>query len=125
MTRRLVSEAASARRSLPDLQRSNEAGLRLAAIACLQTFPDANHLDWLATRLDPELEKPFVGYQAAIALRQAVRKLPSGNIPQLKDALTRAKQLAERIPDDPPRLNVLNLALQELARRNSEPAVAA
>lgn len=60
------------------------------AIAVLNMFPHANHLDRLAERMDREPEKPFVAYHAA-----------------LRDALARARELALRLKGDPDRLTVL------------------
>ena len=75
------------------------------AIAVLNMFPHANHLDRLAERMDPEPEKPFVAYHAA--LRDAVINLPAENCAGLRDALARARELALRLKGDPDRLTVL------------------
>jgi hypothetical protein len=82
-------------------------------------FPTAHDLDWLAERLDPEKERPFVGYQAAIGLLQAVRGLPSTNCAALRKAVDKARGLAERLPDDPPRIEVLKSAADELKEKCS------
>jgi predicted acylesterase/phospholipase RssA len=113
----MTAQANGVRRFLPELQASKSPGRRLAAIAVLYMFPRADQLDWLATRLDPESEKPFVGYQAAAALLQAVRTLPGSDAPKLFEALGAAKRLADLSPDDPPRTNMLATAQKELARR--------
>jgi hypothetical protein len=69
----MKAKAAGAIALLEDLKRNESSGTRLAAIAVMQMFPNEAHLDWLAERLDSSLEKPFVGYQAALALLEAVR----------------------------------------------------
>jgi hypothetical protein len=102
---------------LADLERNEVAGKRLGAIAILQMFPNVNHLPWLAHRLNPDEEKPFVGYQAAVALLEAVRNLPSSNCAELRDAVAQARGFAERTQGDEDRLRVLVNAEQELARR--------
>jgi hypothetical protein len=111
----MTVQAPGARRFLADLKAGRSGGEHLAAIVILQAFPDAQELDWLASRLDPDTEQPFVGYQAAVALQRAVRTLPSGKA-QLKSALDNAIGLAERNKNDPPRLTVLNSAQRELSR---------
>jgi hypothetical protein len=115
---RMKAIAAGVRGMLVELQKNPSPGARLAAIAILQMFPDARHLNWLAERLDnPEVEKPFVGYQAAHALLEAVRALPTTECAQLKSALERAKTLAQKLPSDSNRLQVLAIAEQEHSRR--------
>lgn len=100
--------------ALERLKSDEGAGRRLAAIAILQVFPRNTALKWLADRLDPEAETPFVGYHAAQALLQAVRSLPSTDHQQLRPELERALDLANRNPDDPPRILMLERALLEL-----------
>ncbi len=113
----MVAEAPTAAKALETLKASHSAGERLAAIAILKAFPQVEQLDWLAQRLDPELEKPFVGYQAALALAQAVTSLPGQAVSKLEKALETALALAQRNPDDPPRILVLEHAQRELKRR--------
>lgn len=114
---RMKAKAAAVRGLLDDFQTSSSPGTRLAAIAILQMFPDPRHLDWLAERLDnPEVEKPFVGYHAAVALLEAVRALPASECAELKSALGKAKSLAQKLPTDPNRLQVLAIAEQEHSR---------
>jgi len=102
---------------LPALQQSDSAGERLMAIAILDMFPESNYLLWLAARMDPEQEKPFVAYHAAVALLDAVTNLPPEDCAQLEAALAEAKKLALRLKGDPPRLNILARAEEELARK--------
>lgn len=115
---RMKASAAAVRGLLQEFERSESAGLRLAAIAILQMFPTAEHLDWLAQRLDnPGLEKPFVGYQAAVAMLNAMQALPAADASKLKAALEKAMGLAKSLPEDSDRLDVLGLAQQEWTRR--------
>jgi hypothetical protein len=107
--------------SLSAFQRSSSAGERLIAIAVLDMFPEANHLGWLAERMDPELEKPFVAFHAAVALLDAVTNLPAEDCAKLEAALAEAKKLALRLKGDPARLNVLARAEEELARKYRNP----
>ncbi len=114
----MKSNAPGTRALLDQFARSNSAGERLSAVAILQMFPDVNYLEWLAQRLDnPEAEKPFVGYMAAVALLQAVSGLPASAKTPLQQALPRARMLANKLGGDSGRLNVLDLAQQEFQRR--------
>ncbi len=117
----MVSEAPSAAKALGRLVASGSAGMRLAAIAVLFAFPDARYLDWLAERLDPELEKPFVGFQAAVSLLQAVRSLSNQAFDHLDRATADAMELAVRNPNDPPRIKLLEQARRELDGRKRRP----
>jgi hypothetical protein len=114
---RMIADAAAVRPILPMLQESTSAGQRLAGIAILHMFPSADQLDWLAGRLNPEQEKPFVGYQAAIGLLQAIRSLPASECKRMAAALTNARQLAELNASDRDRLSVLDRAEEELEAR--------
>jgi hypothetical protein len=114
---RMKIEAPKVQGLLTSFEQNSSAGVRLMAIAILNMFPDASHLDWLAERLDPEQEKPFVAYHAAVALLDAVINLPSENCAKLSAALAKAKKLALRLKGDPDRLHVLSRAEQEFARK--------
>ncbi len=115
---RMKAKAPAVRALLNEFEKSESPGIRLAAIAILQMFPNVEHLDWLATRLDnPGSEKPFVGYQAAVALLDAVQGLPLEECGRLRAALEKAMILAQTLPQDSDRLDVLAMAQQELFRR--------
>ena len=117
---RMKAKAASMLPFAEDLKKSDSAGQRLAAIAALQMFPKAEHMEWLAERLDnPEVEKPFVGYQAAVAILEAVRALPPTECAQLRTSIQRAKTLARKMAGDPGREQVLQLAEEERSRKCS------
>jgi hypothetical protein len=122
---RMTAKAATVKEMLPELQQSPSAGIRLGAIAVLKSFPDVAHLEWLAVRLDPDKEKPFVGYQAAVALLEAVQSLPVASCGALRKALDRASDLAARLPDDGDRIRVLEAARAELASKCPEAVGAA
>jgi hypothetical protein len=113
----MKARAAGALPMLRELQLGGSAGKRLSAVAILQMFPRPDQLDWLARRLDPEEEKPFFGYQAAIGLLEAVRSLPVTDCAELRKAIALARALAERLKGDADRLNVLSTAERELAQR--------
>lgn len=116
----MKTKAAGVRALLQQFQQSNSPGERLKAIAILQMFPSAAHLDWLAQRLDnPDFEKPFVGYQAAVAMLEAARALPRSECATLRNALTNARTLADKLPSDPNRIRVLETADKEVSRRCS------
>jgi len=99
---------------LAEYQTNASAGIRLMAIAILTMFPNVAPLDWLAERLNPEEEKPFVAYHAAVALLYAVMNLPAESYEALNSAIEKAKDLAQRLKGDPDRLNVLAQAEREL-----------
>lgn len=110
----MVELASATRPLLADLEQSPSAGDRLAAIAILHAFPQVDELEWLADRLDnPAAETPFVGYQAAVALGQAARSLPTTDRPAVRTAITRALELARKLPTDPDRIRALEYALRE------------
>lgn len=84
---------------IPELTDSESAGARLACIVFLQVKPDAAYLQWLAERLPRE--KPFVSYQAAVALRAAAQSLEDRDLATLKAAIERGKEfLAGQAPDE-------------------------
>lgn len=55
------------------LTHSAFSGERLAAIAALQAVPDIRYANWLAEHIG-DGEKPFIGYQAAVALQHIVNR---------------------------------------------------
>jgi hypothetical protein len=115
---KMKAAAPDGRSLLDELMSSKSPGTRLAAIAILQMFPNREYLDWLATRLDnPFAETPFVGYQAAVALAEAVRALPSDDCSKVQEAFRKAKKLAAKMQHDPDRLTVLMSAEGELIKR--------
>lgn len=110
----MVAEAPAAIKALELLKASESAGERLAAVAILRAFPQEEQVDWLAERLHPDHETPFVGYQAATSIAQAVRSLPEQADDRLEAAIERALTLAARNPNDPPRIRMLEQARHEL-----------
>lgn len=114
----MVELASDVRPLLDELEGSSSAGERLAAIAVLRAFPHVDHLVWLAERLDnPTVETPFVGYQAAVALGQAAQTLGRDHRDDISAALHRALTLAEKLPSDPARIEVLQRSVDKLQRR--------
>ena len=75
---------------LDDLASSDSPGKRLAAITILQVKPNPQKFEWLADRLG--IEKPFVGYHAAVALLTAARVHDDGQTDQLRRAIKTAKE---------------------------------
>ena len=60
---------------------------------------------------------PFVGYQAAQALLQAARSLPASECQNLTSAVESALELANRNPNDLPRILVLKGARDYLDKK--------
>jgi TIR domain/HEAT repeats len=99
---------------LAELTESPSPGERLAAVAILQVFATEPYLPFLVRLVGSE--KPFVGYQAIVALRFAVGALDAAAHPQLKEALEAARAALERASAgfDSDRQLVLRDAEQEL-----------
>lgn len=114
-------QAPAARGVLQQLKDHASPGHRLAAIVILQAFPSRDELGWLADRLDPAAEKSFIGFQAAAALLQAVRSLPRADCSEMQKQLRRARDLAARDPNDPPRIVTLDNAIRELELKCGQP----
>jgi hypothetical protein len=75
---------------LPQLTRGGTSGERLAAIAILQSRPDARYLTWLVERQGHE--QPFLQYHAALAMRHAVDQLAGLPKPLLVSTIETALQ---------------------------------
>lgn len=114
---RMKTLAPKVRGLLRSYEQSDSPGSRLLAVAILNMFPSADHLDWLAERLDPSVEKPFVGYNAAVGFVEAVNALPADACGGLRISLDKAMELAKRRGDDPDRIKVLERADKELKRK--------
>jgi hypothetical protein len=97
---------------LPEFSRSTAPGERLAAIAILQVRPDPEYWDWLADRLKEE--RPFVGYQAAIALLTAVRASAPADREKLERSLRKAKESFGAGLQGTDRSTVIETATREL-----------
>lgn len=95
---------------LPELTESNFAGDRLAAIAGLKEIPSAAYLNWLANRVG-QAESSFVGFQASLALLNAVHRLDKqlvyGAVYQALENLNNSSY------KDPNQVKVLNDALKK------------
>lgn len=99
---------------LPTLTESSSPGERLAAIAKLQKFPNLEYVNWLANHVG-DIEKPFVGYQASVALYIASRAFGKDNKILIEDALKIASKNIEKYEyQDPNQVNVISSALNEL-----------
>jgi hypothetical protein len=100
---------------LEELSRSPSPGERLAAVAILQVFAGEQYLPFLVKLVGSE--KPFVGYNAARALRFAVASLDPHAYPQLSDAIREAQVAlaSASVGSDSDRLTTLREAEAELA----------
>jgi tetratricopeptide (TPR) repeat protein len=101
-----------------EFMHSDEPGERLAAIAMMQTRPARVFANWLAIHVDPAVEKPFVGYHAAVALRTAANQLPSEELPAVESSIIKALQKVKGEADSD-RDSTLRFALKEVRRRVS------
>jgi hypothetical protein len=109
---RMRTLALSAFPLLAELVHSASPGDRLAAVAILKQIPSPDYLTWLANRVG--VEKPFIGYQATVALLNAGRRLDPP-----RDDVARAVEMAIDIMNnlafkDPNQLRTLASARKEL-----------
>lgn len=114
---RMKAMAPRVRGAFSEFKESSSPGKRLMAVAILNMFPSVDQLDWLATRLDPECERPFVQYYSAVALLEASMSLPASECAALTAAVAKAKRLIGTLEPDSDRGRVLDRAEQELARK--------
>jgi Domain of unknown function (DUF4062) len=120
VTSSMRSLALAGRSLVGTLAASDSSGLRLAAISFLEALPDPTYLPWLAERV--AIERPFVGYRAAMALLAAARNLPAENLSSVAEAINAAKaSLAARNNTGTDRWTLLLEAESELAARRSDP----
>jgi Effector-associated domain 1 len=94
---------------------SPSAGARLAAVMALQEQPRPEHLVWLSERV--HAEKPFIGYHAALALREAALELAPADLPQVQAAVVHAMAAAGPPDALTERRQVLQSTLEILVRR--------
>lgn len=84
---------------LPHLIRSTSAGERLAATTFLQAIPNREYLPWVVERC--RVEKPFVGYHAALAMLAMVRGAPRVDCDLLGNGIREAqKDLIDTMGED-------------------------
>jgi hypothetical protein len=112
---RLRTLAQSLTALLPELTESEYAGKRLAAVCALQGIPDRMYLPWLVARIS--IERPFVGYHAALALLAAAQELPTSQLDFVVDAVSEAEAVSARLRRDTDRALTLGYARDELERR--------
>jgi hypothetical protein len=90
-----------------DFANSASPGKRLMTIAALQVDPDYDMLGWLAERL--AVERPFVGYHAAVALLLAVRAPKAkAYLPAIEAAVEKAMQARGTLANDTDRIRALD-----------------
>ena len=82
-------------------------GIRLSAIVILQISPDARYIEWLGQRYTQET--PFIFYQTAVALMQAVRDIGAQNRDQLGRVILSAIGIVESFRDGEPDRNTLSV----------------
>ncbi len=104
-------------RILPVLQNATSAGLRLAAISCLEVVPNSEYLEWIADRFKVE-DQPFLQFHAASALLRAATQLPPEDLPKVREAIERVLALGA-VRQDTDRYKVLQRAREELKRRGA------
>jgi predicted HTH domain antitoxin len=100
-----------------ELTKSNSVGRRLAAICMLQVDPRSRYFRWLIERLKIE-SQPFVFYQAAIAVRELVRKKQYADPDDARDQIKAALDVISSYNGGQPDRNTidaLNEALQLLS----------
>ncbi len=98
---------------IDEFSQSSSPGQRLLAVVMLQVKPDAQYLPWLAERL--AVEKPFIGYHAAVALLTAARVLPVTDHQKILDAVRAAKLHLGIGKDTTDRMDILDAAEKELS----------
>lgn len=112
---RMRSIALSAFPLLAELVHSASPGERLAAVAILKEIPSPDYLTWLANRVG--VEKPFIGYQATVALATAARTLEKSHRSEVGDAISMAKDIMSNLTfKDPNQVRTLDSAQKEIDR---------
>jgi hypothetical protein len=104
---RMRTLAIAAKPSLQEFSASPSPGIRLCAIVILQISPDRRYIEWLGQRF--QVETPFMFYQTAVALLQAVRDIGSQNREQLSSVLSSAIGVIESFRQGEPDRNTLNV----------------
>jgi hypothetical protein len=100
---------------LPELTQSASAGERLAAVAALKELPEPSYLPWLAERVGSE--KPFVGYQATLALESAARAPDAAGEDAVRNAIKQAQGILSNLQyQDPNQVRVLRAAESRIGR---------
>jgi hypothetical protein len=120
-TRRMEVIASTMRTMAPStysllamLAGSDSPGERLAAVVALQVLPHPEYLMWLSERM--AIEKPFIGYHAAIALLAAARTLSDSDLDQVAKAVAHMRATS-KIPEHSDRAEALHSAEEALQRR--------
>ncbi len=99
---------------LPTLTASKSPGERLAAIAKLQKFPNLDYINWLSEHVG-DIEKPFIGYHASVALYLASRNFGQDHRGEVESTLEKARANIEKYNyKDPNQVSVIQSALNEL-----------
>lgn len=105
---RMRTLALAAKPFLREFSENNASpGIRLCAVVILQISPDRRYIQWLGDRYTQET--PFIFYQTAVALMQAVRDIGAQNREQLKAVITAAIAIVESFREGAPDRNTLNV----------------
>jgi cellulose biosynthesis protein BcsQ len=100
-----------------DFMKSRSAGKRLIAIIVLQEKPDLTHCLWLAEHIGYH-EKPFIGYQASVAIYILARTFGKTFKNEISQAInTGFKNIEKGDYKDPNQISVLKEAQTELSLR--------
>ena len=103
---------------LPDrFHLSPSTGDRLAAVVALRRQPDERYLRWLSERL--AVEAPFIGYHAAVALRESGRALADGCLNAVETAVGDALKWSRHLPVESDRRKVLQNAIDLVITRTT------
>jgi cellulose biosynthesis protein BcsQ len=109
---KIKSKATDAESLLPQLINSASPGKRLAAITILQEKPNSDYIDWLTEHVG-DIEKPFIGYQASVALYVAARSFADSS--KISTAIDKALMNINKFNyKDDNQISVLNSAKSEL-----------
>jgi len=107
---RVVVPAALSRGA--QFQSSVIAGERLAFIVMLQLKPAPSALQWIVDRF--RVERPFVQYHAALALRNAARALPAQKQQVIESVQTALEILGPDVSETSDRKRILNQIVKEI-----------
>lgn len=106
---------------LGEFSSAENAGMRLAAVAILQVSPSSDYLNWLFDRFN--IEQPFIFFQVAVAVSQAVRKYGPRRPHALSKQINQSLKIVESFKGGVPDANTirtLQTALRELQELHPE-----
>lgn len=99
---------------MPKFINSKSPGERLLAIAKLQKFPNMDYINWLTDHVG-ENEKPFVGFQASVAIYLTARAFGKKYKKEIALAIKKANMNIDKSSyKDPNQITNLKSAMQQL-----------